>query len=246
MRVHPPATAPVSVAAAALLVLVAAVETRSGDSPGSPPDTGSIAGRVRYVGRAPEPVYVFESGAAQAVLALDRNRGLASAAVYLHASPAPPEAAGDVVITQRNWWFTPPVVAVRAGQRVTFTSEDPSNHNVRSTQGVPANRFSAYTGAGQPYAHQFRVNADYAPAVITCDIHAWMMAWVYVFDHPHFALTGAAGEFSIPHVPPGAHRVSIRHGPGGLARDVNVTVSAGRETRVEVTFDTPDLHLPVR
>lgn len=208
---------------------------------------GSVSGRVTYIGKLPEPIYVFESDSSQSIISVDAQKGVASAVVYLHASAAQPVAdANEVVINQRNWWFTPGIVAVRAGQPVRFTNDDPSNHNVRATHGAPANRFSAYTGTGQPYVHRFRANAELAPTVVTCDIHGWMMAWVYVFDHPHFATSARTGDFRLPDVPAGRYRLSVRHGPSGLSRDVELDVSSGRNTHVDVAFDTADLRLPAR
>lgn len=208
---------------------------------------GSVSGRVTYVGKLPEPIYVFESGSTQSIIAVDAQKGVASAVIYLQA-PAT-STAGDpneLIVNQRNWWFTPAVVAVRAGQPVRFTNDDSSNHNVRATHGTPANRFSAYTGTGQPYVHRFRTNPELAPTVVTCDIHAWMMAWVYVFDHPYFTTSARAGDFTLPEVPARHYRLSVRHGPAGLSRDIDVDVSAGRETRLDVVFDTADLRVPSR
>jgi plastocyanin len=211
------------------------------------PATGSVSGRVTYVGKVPAPMYVFESDSSQSVISLDAQKGVASAVIYLHA-PAATAAADpkEVLVNQRNWWFTPGVVAVRAGQPVRFTNDDPSNHNVRATHGAPANRFSFYTGTGQPYVHRFRTNPELEPTVVTCDIHAWMMAWVYVFDHPHFTTSARTGDFMLPEIPAGHHRLSVRHGPSGLSRDIELDVSATRETRVDVVFDTADLRLPTR
>ena len=208
---------------------------------------GSVSGRVSYIGKLPEPIYVSESGATQSIVSVDAQQGMASAVVYLH---APPAAAAphlnEVIVNQRNWWFTPGVVAVRAGQPVRFTNDDPSNHNVRATHGAPANRFSAYTGTGQPYVHRFRTNPELAPTMVTCDIHAWMMAWVYVFDHPHFTTSARTGDFTLPDVPAGRYRLSVRHGPSGLSRDLELDVASGRDTHLEVIFDTADLRVPIR
>jgi plastocyanin len=226
-----------------ILLVVLAVTAGGAQEQG----TGIVAGRVRYVGRLPRPVYVFESGNTQSIVSLDSNKGLGGAVASVDAKPVGPDpAAPEVTINQRNWWFTPSVTAVRAGQPVRFTNDDPSNHSVRSTTGVPANRFGAYTGTGQPYVHRFRVNPDGSPAVLTCDIHAWMMAWVYVFDHPHFATTDSTGGFSIPNLAPGTYRLSVKHGPSGLSRIVDIAVAANKETRIDVVFDTPDLHVPER
>jgi plastocyanin len=208
---------------------------------------GSVSGRITYIGKLPEPIYVFESGSSESVIAVDAQKGISAAVVYLHAPSAPAvNGLSEVVVNQRNWWFTPGVIAVRAGQPVRFTNDDSSNHNVRATHGAPANRFSAYTGTGQPYVHRFRTNPELAPTVVTCDIHAWMMAWVYVFDHPHFTTSERTGDFTLPDVPAGRYRLSVKHGPSGLARDIELEVSSGRPTRVDVAFDTVDLKLPSR
>jgi plastocyanin len=208
---------------------------------------GSVSGRVAYIGKLPEPIYVFESGASQSIISLDEQKGVASAVIYLHAPAS--TAAGEppeLTVNQRNWWFTPAIVAVRAGQPVRFTNDDPANHNVRATHGAPANRFSAYTGTGQPYVHRFRPNPELAPTMVTCDIHAWMAAWVYVFDHPHFTTSARSGDFTLRDVPTGRYRVSVRYGPAGLSRDVDIEVASGRDTRLDVVFDTGDLRLPDR
>ena len=42
-----------------------------------------------------------------------------------------------------------------------------------------------------------------------CDIHPWMRAWIFVFDHPWFAVTDKTGRFRIPDVPPGEFRLHV-------------------------------------
>jgi plastocyanin len=228
-------------AAAASLWHAVAAQTSTGSV------SGSVSGRVTYIGKLPEPIYVFESGSTHSIIALDAHKGVAAAVIYLHAPAATAAAdSNEVIVNQRNWWFTPGVVAVRAGRPVRFTNEDSSNHNVRATHGAPANRFSAYTGTGQPYVHRFRTNPNLAPTVVTCDIHAWMMAWVYLFDHPHFTTTATTGDFRLPEVPAGRYRLSVRHGPSGLSRDIEVDVPAARAAHLDVVFDTADLRLPDR
>ncbi len=44
-----------------------------------------------------------------------------------------------------------------------------------------------------------------------CDIHAWMLAFVFVFDHPFFAVTNDEGEYEIRNVPPGIHELTFWH-----------------------------------
>jgi hypothetical protein len=110
---------------------------------------------------------------------------------------------------------------------------------------VAANRFNIYTGAGQEGTHRFQAT-DGAPALVTCDIHPWMVAWIYAFTHPYFAATDQAGRFRIAGVPPGRYRLSVRQPAAGLQRDVPVQVSAGDVSRVSVRFTAAEVRMPPR
>jgi hypothetical protein len=44
---------------------------------------------------------------------------------------------------------------------------------------------------------------DTDPIQLACDIHSWMTARVWAFDHPYFAVTKADGTFEIKDVPTG-------------------------------------------
>lgn len=243
-----------------LVVAVPHVSTGSARGPASQGSTsgvaagGAIAGTVLYRGEPPPPVFVPESGGASPVLRVDRDSGgLQYAVVYVDASG--PARAGRVsdaarhphaTVVQRGFIFDPPIVAILAGQRVRFTNEDSANHNVRSADRMPANRFNAYTGAGQEYVHRFAKPPAGGPVVLTCDIHEWMAGWVYVFDHPWFAVTDRQGRFRIEGVPAGSYALAIRQTAGGLARDLRVDVTNGATADVEVAFGTADLRKPVR
>jgi plastocyanin len=207
----------------------------------------SISGRILYRGQAPPPVFVPESGGVSPVLRVDReSAGLQYAVVYVDGARAPAVPRAPVTVAQRGFIFDPPVVAVAAGQEVRFTNDDSSNHNVRSADPMPRNRFNAYTGAGQEYVHRFTKPAVARPIVLSCDIHEWMAGWVYVFDHPWFAVTDRQGRFQIDGVLPGSYAVGVRQPAGGLTRDVRVDVREGEPAIVEVVFGTEDLKKPIR
>ncbi len=213
-----------------------------------PRETGTLTGRVRFSGAVPEAFFVAESNTPQHILEVDpETQGLRHAVVFVEGTPATPPSptGGDtVVVNQKNWIFRPPVLAVRAGQAVRFTNEDSANHSVRSTDRLPANRFGAYTGNGEDYTHRFATPPDTRPIEIFCDIHAWMAAWIYVFDHAGFAVTDRQGWFRIDDVPAGAHRLVVQQPAGGLARTIDVGVEPGGTTPIEIGFETTDLRLP--
>ena len=47
-------------------------------------------------------------------------------------------------------------------------------------------------------------NPQRLPLSVQCDIHPWMSAKLFVFDHPYYAITDKNGNFDIPMVPAGA------------------------------------------
>ena len=205
-------------------------------------DTGIIEGHVSYHGEIPAPTIVMEGGRTQHVLYVSRSGDLQYAVAFLSPAAAAATTEQDPsTLRQSSFVFEPQVVAVREGQPVRFTNEDGANHNVRSDDQDPANRFSVYTGAGQMQSRRFRATRGDRPLVVTCDIHPWMVAWIYTFAHPYFAVTDQTGHFRIPDVRPGLRQLSIRQPAGGLQRDLRVQVTAGGVTQVQVRFTPSDL-----
>jgi plastocyanin len=213
----------------------------------APPALGAIEGRVTFAG-APPPAVMAEEGS-QPVLYVDDSGGLRYVVVFLpDARPDRVSSGTPATMQQRHFIFEPQVLAVRAGQTVRFTNDDPANHNVRSQDPNPLNRFSVSTAAGAvgSATHRFAATSPDRPIALSCDIHSWMTAWVYVFDHRQFAVTDAGGRFRIDNIPPGHYRLSVRQPAGRLRRELAADVTAGRTTRIEVGFNAADLGMPSR
>ena len=228
----------------ALVVNAAVKRTPAASGPGRSAG-GAIEGRVTFSGPPPPPTIVIQDGGSQQVLYVDRSGGLGYAVVFLPDAPpagGPPPAA-RAAVNQRNFIFEPQVLAVRSGQTVRFTSDDPANHNVRVQDSSPANTFSIHTGSGSvgPHTHAFGPAPPGRALALSCDIHPWMAAWVYVFEHDRFAVTNTDGTFRIDGVPAGRHRLSVHQPAGGLARDLTVDVRAAETAIVDVAFTPEDL-----
>jgi len=209
---------------------------------------GVIEGRVTFDGTPPAPIPGMQDGGSQQVLYVDRSGGLRYAVVFLPDAKLGNASAGPVTMNQRNFIFEPQVLAIRAGQTVRFTSDDSANHNVRTQDADGKNTFSINTASGSvgPDTHQFAPRPVGRPLELSCDIHPWMAAWVYVFDHDRFAVTHADGRFRIDNVPPGRHRLAVRQPSGRLARDLAVDVSADETTRLEIRFTAADIGMSSR
>lgn len=210
--------------------------------------TGSLEGRVTFDGPPPAGTFVATSGTTQKVLHVDSSGGLQYAVLYLpDARPGGAVPHAPATLDQRLYIFEPQVLAVRAGQLVRFTNADTASHNVRSRDPNPANAFNIDTaGAAAGETHRFASMPAGQPIELSCDLHPWMAAWIYVFDHDQFAVTNAGGRFRIDNVPAGRHRLSIRQPSGRLARDLAVDVRAGETTRTEVRFTPADVGMPAR
>jgi len=130
----------------------------------------------------------------------------------------------NITLDQRGCRFHPRVQAAAQGSRLTVVSSDATLHNAHGRQGKRTVFNLAMPSKGM------RVNRPLnrpGPVEIVCDAgHTWMHAWVHVFDHPYFAVTGANGRFRLPDVPPGRHTVKVWHERFGT-QTRQIQVSAG-------------------
>ena len=202
---------------------------------------GTIEGMIRFEGEASKSSIPDDAGVSRDVLEVDRKTGgLRYVVVYLDRtnrsvlpSSALKSSTEKSVMDQQNHEFTPRIIAVRQGQAVVFSNSDPANHNVRTTASVKTNQFNVFTGIDGKYEHRFVVEPEYRPIRLGCDIHPWMRGWVFVFDHPHFAVTDEAGKFRIASVPPGEYQLHILQPDIRYRTQQNIVVKAGESLSVE-------------
>jgi plastocyanin len=216
----------------------------------------TMAGRVRvlgivtYDGPLPDPIPIPEAGTVRHLIEVDtRTKGLKDAVIWLEGIPTPQGATREapeepVVMDQQNYAFVPHVLAVEAGREVEFRNSDAANHGVTASSPEPKNRFDVVTPPGGRQSYRFV--ASKSPVAIGCPIHGMMAAWVYVFDHPYHAVTGARGEFRLPPVPPGRYTLQVRHPDGGMQRQEKLVVWAGEPLRLRIDFHGDDRKSPGR
>lgn len=222
---------------AAVIGTVAALSTAWPAS--GPPPAGAIEGEVTFTGKPPAPRKLTTNDGVilHRDLVIDpKTKGLRDVVVSLEGAPRQPKAARlkAAYMDQRESMFVPRVLAVQHGQKVRFDNNDGGNHSVMASSGTKANAFNLFVTPATPVERAFE--AQKAPVQIGCSIHAWMRAWVYVFDHPWFAVTDAKGRFRIVGVAPGKHTLLFRHADGGLIERRTVEVKAGKTARLRVEW----------
>jgi plastocyanin len=124
----------------------------------------------------------------------------------------PVSAAGSLqpqrreeIVDQVHKEFIPYVMPVLVGSRVRFPNHDNVRHDVYSFSA--AKKFELPLYAGSPAAP---VLFDKAGIVILgCNIHDWMVGYIYVADTPHFGKTAKDGIVALKDVPAGDYDVRI-------------------------------------
>ncbi|HEX7476392.1 MAG TPA: carboxypeptidase regulatory-like domain-containing protein [Polyangiales bacterium] len=205
---------------------------------------GTIQGTVRLTGPVPQlpPHQVTDPSQQQACTATVPNDelvvgaggALANAVVWIEGITAgAPTQHAELTLDQRGCRYVPRVQAAAVGSQLTVISSDATLHNVHAMQSKRAAFNLAMPAKGM------RVTRPLArPGIIEvkCDAgHTWMHAWIHVFDHPYFAVTGADGHFQLPSVPPGHYTVKVWHERYPVQTQ-QLDVAAGRSATWNVSF----------
>ena len=168
------------------------------------------------------------------------GRALAGAAVFLESREAKAAAkpAQNVEIAQLNRQFAQAVTVVPVGTSVLFPNRDTVRHHLYSFS--PVKKFEIKLYVGTPAAP---VVFD-APgiAVLGCNIHDNMAAWVVVVETPHYGVTAADGKLKLAQVPAGSYHLRTWHpgmAPGAAAQDQSLVVPASGVAQAAVKMGAP-------
>lgn len=213
---------------------------------------GEIKGVVRYEGQVPplpridmakEPVcheMHREDPRTADFLVLGEGQTLANAVIHV-VSGAPakdhPVPEGPFEISQKGCMYAPHVMGIRVGQRVDILNPDGILHNIHfyPSKNPEFNRSMQKDHA--KISHTFRVAE---PAfVVKCEVHTWMKAYCWVFDHPYFAVTGRDGRFVISGLDPGGYEIEVWHETFQTRRQKVVMSESGSE-ELEIVFTRND------
>jgi plastocyanin len=133
------------------------------------------------------------------------------------------------LMDQRNMVFVPHVLPVLVGTQVNFRNSDEVLHNVFSPDKV-ADRLNLGT---YPQGEvRSKVFDKPGVAVILCNVHPEMEAYVVVLETPYFAVTDEEGNFVIKDVPPGTYTLKVWSEKYD-AEAQQVVVEKTKETQVE-------------
>jgi plastocyanin len=150
----------------------------------------------------------------------------------------PPPVAG-ATLDQKKCRYLPHVQALTVGTPLSLMNNDAVLHNVHANE----ENMTVFNVAMPIKGQKLPIPMRKAGLMkLQCDAgHTWMNGWIYVFDHPYFAVTDDGGTFTIKDVPPGEHVLEFWHEPSdgtgaGVRTTAKVKVTDGAVARVELTM----------
>jgi hypothetical protein len=205
---------------------------------------GTVSGKVNFAGDAPKRKEIPFTGNADCIklatetvldetVVVNGNQTLRDCFVYIDMQDAYPPTPTPVEVDQRGCSYFPHAIGVMTNQTVSVKSSDETLHNVHifATENPEAN-FAMPKPGVQPVKFEY----PELDMMVKCDVHPWMKAWFYVVSHPFFAVTGEDGSFSITGVPPGPHKLKVRHPKFGEF-EAQISVESQKTTTHDFTVN---------
>jgi plastocyanin len=180
----------------------------------------------------PEPVYVDTL--------LTSNQRLLNVFIYVkggetlqaHRFEVPDS---EVVLAHKNCSFSPHVLGIRVGQRLSIVNSDATVHNTHPTPRLNREWNQSQGVGSAAIVKTFDHPEQFIP--IKDNQHPWQRAFLGVFDHPFFAVSDAFGNYEIRGLPPGNYKLVAWHEQLG-EKEIELTVVGGENRRVDFTFDS--------
>ena len=135
------------------------------------------------------------------------GRPVADAVVTLQGPVGAPQGALEANMDQRDQRFAPHVLAVRTGTQVRFPNSDNIRHQVYSFS--TTKRFELRLYQGTPAAPLLFDKPGVV--VLGCNIHDWMLGYIYVTDDPRFGVSDEQGRVRLAELPAGDYHLTLWH-----------------------------------
>jgi plastocyanin len=220
-------------------------------TPGVAFAASSVTGTVTFAGTAPKlPMLAMNADPACAkkhsapvpseMLVLGTGNTMGNIMVWVSkgvpAGKTWPAPKTPVTIDQNGCQYKPHVMGVMAGQPYRILNSDGVLHNIHTLPKVNTSYNKAMTPTMKEQTTTFNKPEPVFP--VKCDVHPWMQAYVAVFTHPFFSVTGTDGKFTISGLDPGTYEITAWHERLGT-QTATVTVGANDTKTQNFKFAPP-------
>jgi plastocyanin len=183
----------------------------------------------KHTAPVPSQMLVLGAGGKMANIMVWVSKGLPAGKTY----PAPTAAA---TLDQKGCMYVPHVQGIMVGQAYKFLNSDGILHNVHALPKINAGFNRPMPGNVKEASATFSKPEDLFQ--IKCDVHPWMQAYLAVFTHPFFSVTGTDGKFTISGLDPGTYTITAWHERLGT-QTATVTVAANETKSQDFKFAMP-------
>ena len=207
---------------------------------------GDVTGKVAFTGTAPKMARIMMNADPVCVkqhttpvtgeeVVVNKNGTLKNVLIYvkegLGAKTFSPPAM-KVEFNQKGCQYWPHVVGIQTGQELEVVNSDPTLHNVHSLS-----KENPQFNVAQPIKGMKLTKKFDKPEVfkVKCEVHTWMGAYIGVFSHPYFAVTGDDGSFSLKNLPAGDYTIEAWHEKYGT-QTMKVKVAGGGAATANFTY----------
>lgn len=164
---------------------------------------------LRYIAFICSLLVVAKIGAVEVTVEVLTKSGSALRNTVVYLEPQSPvsttKTTSSAIMDQVNSQFVPHILVVQKGTLIDFPNSDSIKHHVYSFS--PAKTFELQLYKDKEPAPQL---FDQAGRVeMGCNVHDWMLGYIYVVDTPFFGKTNKHGIVTLD-VPAGEYRVQIR------------------------------------
>jgi len=177
----------------------------------------------------PNEMLVLGSGNTMGNIIVWVSKGLPAGKTW----PAPKT---PVVMDQDGCQYKPHAMGIMVGQTYKILNSDGVLHNVHALPHVNP----AFNKPMPPTLKETTTTFAKPEPVfqVKCDVHPWMTAYIGVFTHPFFSVTGADGKFTISGLDPGTYELTAWHERLGT-QTATVTVGASGTKVQNFKFAVP-------
>lgn len=203
---------------------------------------GSVAGTITLAGavpeRAPLPVFKHQEICGETVtddrFVVGPGGGVRYVAVTVEGVQGGAAPNGDAALTLDNKGcrFVPHLQVAEVGQWLDISNSDPVIHNADARMG----KDTIFNVGLRPDSHVRKQLSRPGIVTVTCDVwHTWMIAYIFVADHPYHTVTDAYGGYEIRDLPPGEYKLRIWHEELG-EQEKPLRIEGAKTTKVDFAF----------
>lgn len=145
---------------------------------------------------------------------------------------------GAVSVDQIDKEFVPRVTTIVAGSEVSFPNSDDILHHVYSFS--PARTFNIPLYGSDENLNYFEPFPRPGVVEIGCNIHDWMLAYIYVGATNLMAMTDGTGSAVLRNLPEGEYQVKIWHSQLDAEQNMRsetVQLSAGEVSEISLQVE---------